>query len=94
MENYIREVLELCKLPYNEISKEYKVSCVGGKYVHITNFKKIIDYTDTKIVLKLSKKIKEIVGENLEIKQLNKGEIIIIGIINFFDLGGMHENKK
>jgi len=93
MENYIKEVVEICKLPFEEIGKDYKVILIGGKAIYICNYKKIIDYSLNKVVLKITNNTLEISGDNLEINQINKGEIIISGKIYSFGLGVVGEKK-
>lgn len=93
MENYIKEILSICKLPYSEIGGDYKVINIGGKAIYICNFKKIIDYSSIRVVLKIKNNTLEIGGENLVINQINKGEILISGIINSCNLGVVGEKK-
>lgn len=87
MDNYISELVSICKLPYDEILKDYKVIMLGDSAIYICNFKKIIDYSQTKVVLKTKKNSLEICGSNLKINQINKGEIIISGKIFSCEVG-------
>ena len=41
MENYIREIIDVCKLPFNEINKDIKVVQIGTSTIYICNFNKI-----------------------------------------------------
>ena len=81
MNNYINEIIDICKLPFDEISKDYKAIIIGGKCVYVSNYKKIIDYTMSKIVLKVFNGILEILGDEMKIQQINKKEIVICGKI-------------
>ena len=93
MENYIKEVINICRLPFDEISRDYKVIMLGGKAIYICNYKKIIDYSSNKVVLKIKNNTLEISGDVLEINQINKGEIVISGKIYSFGLGVISEKK-
>lgn len=83
MENYIEELLSICKLPISEIKNDCKIIQIGESLISVTNYKSIIDYTLDKVVLKIKEGLLEIVGENLIIKLINKSEIIICGKIKF-----------
>lgn len=84
MENYIREIIDVCKLPFNEINKDIKVVQIGTGTIYICNFKKIIDYSVEKIVLKCHRGVLEILGNGLSIAMINKREIVINGYIKSF----------
>lgn len=94
MNNYIRELLEVCGLPFDEVSRQYKVISIGGKMIYVSNFQRIIDYTTDRIVLKISRNTLEIVGKRMQIQQINKNEIVIQGEICSFSQGVNNENKK
>jgi len=93
MENYIREMVDICKLPFKEINNDFKVVQIGRSVIYISNYKKIIDYSDNKIVLKIKGNTLEIEGCSLQISQMNKNEIIIKGVINKFGMGIIDEEK-
>lgn len=93
MDNYIEEIINVTKLPFNEISKDVKVVMISNKILHISNFIKILDYNKEKLVLKINKNTLEIEGSNLTISLINKGEIIVKGDI--FKIGfGESVNEK
>lgn len=94
MENYISEIVNVCKLPFDEISKGYKLILLEGKIIYFSNYKKIVDYSSTKIVLKIHNNTFEINGQNLIISQINKGEIIVSGEIYSCGLGVVSEKKS
>ena len=93
MENYINEIAEICKLPFDEVLHTFKMIWLGRNGLCVTNYKKIIDYSSEKIILKVDKDFLEIGGNSLMISQLNKGEIVIAGKINSIVLGGANEKK-
>ena len=93
MNNYIKEIVEICKLPFSEIKDDYKILQVGSKLIYVCNFKRIIDYSDSRIVLKIKNNTLEIVGSGLKIKQIEKSEIIISGFIVSCGLGVVGDKK-
>ena len=84
MENYLNEIVSACKLPFSEVLSEFKVVQIGQKVIYICNFKKILDYSCNRIVLKAVKDVIEVVGSDLVISQIEKNEIIIKGEILSF----------
>ncbi|MGN0961832.1 MAG: YabP/YqfC family sporulation protein [Christensenellales bacterium] len=94
MDNYLNEICDICKLPFNEINQDFKVIQLGTKAIYVCNFKKIIDYSIGKVVLKIQKGTLEIIGNDLYISQINKSEIIIKGFIESFGVGVIDEKKK
>ena len=93
MENYISEIAAICKLPFDEARKTFKVIQIGTKSIYVCNFIKIIDYSREKIALKVTNNTLEITGSDLSILQINKSEIIIVGIIYSCGLGKVNEKK-
>jgi sporulation protein YqfC len=93
LNNYIKELIEICKLPYDEITHNYKIIQLGGKCIYVSNFKKIIDYMPSKIVLKIPYNTLEICGTDMMIEQINKNEILIRGCIQSFCQGVNNEKR-
>lgn len=81
MENYFKEIVEICGLPFNEVLKDVKIIFIGGKALYVSNYKKIVTYGKESIDLRVKGDIIHISGENMIIKQLDKNEIIISGKI-------------
>ena len=94
MENYIREIIDICKLPFGEIVKELKVVQLGNTAIYVCNFKKILDYTIDRVVLKCYKGVVEILGNDLTISMINKNEIVVKGLIKCFGLEVDNVNNK
>lgn len=94
MDNFIQELVEICKLPFSEIKNDFKVIQLGRYAIYVCNYKKIIDYSINKIILKVQKGTLEILGNELYISQINKGEIIVKGDIQSFGVGVIDEKKK
>lgn len=94
MDNFIGEILNICKLPFDEIVKDYKVIQLGRKAIYVCNFLKILDYSEEKILLKVAKGKLQILGEDLFISQINKKEIVVKGSIESFGMVVDEKNKK
>lgn len=94
MTNFISEIAGICKLPFSEILKDFKIIQLGKKAIYICNYKKIIDYSSEKVVLKIQGNTLEIGGKDLFISQINRGEIIIKGDIYNVGLGVIYEKDK
>lgn len=94
MDNYIEELTSIAKLPFNEITNDYKIIMLSNRVLYLCNFLKILEYSDYKIVVKVKKlKYLTINGENLQICQINTKEMIIKGIIAICDFGENDEKK-
>ena len=91
MTGFFEELTNIVGLPFDELSSGYKLELVAGKALSVTNYKKILIYTKNKIVLSLKHGIIEILGENLTIKQLDIGSIIVSGIIHSISDGEKNE---
>ena len=87
MENYIKEIIDICRLPFNEITTDFKIIWLGNNIIYVCNYKKLLDYSQERIVLKVNKTTLEISGNDIAIKQMNKGEIVITGRLNSICLG-------
>lgn len=94
MNNLISELIDIAKLPFNEVSSDFKIIMLSNKVLHISNFTKLLDYTNQKIVIKVNKKQNVIInGEDLKICQINKKELAIKGKILTCVLGDINEKK-
>lgn len=81
MENYIKELADICGLPFGEVTKDTKIIMIGTSMVYVGNYRKLLTYGEEKIDLRVKKDILHIVGENLTIKQMDKGEVVVVGKI-------------
>ena len=95
MDNYFNEIIGAVKLPFNEINKDTKIMLVGNKVLYVSNYIKILDYSTERIVVKVYKNILEILGQNISISQINRGEMIIKGTLNVIQYSeGNNEKNK
>ena len=93
MNNFIKEITGIAKLPFNEVLKDFKIIMISNKVMFVSNYIKILDYSEEKLVLRVYNNILEIQGENLFISQINKSEIVIKGRIDAYFLG-VNSDKK
>lgn len=94
MDNFLEELTSITKLPFNEIISDYKLIMISNKALYLCNFVKILDYSENKITIRVKKmRLLMILGENLQICQINKGEIVIKGNISSCDFGVSDEKK-
>lgn len=92
MNNYISEIIGICQLPLEEISKTLKIIQIGSKSVCVSNYIKILGYSDDLVDLKGHDEILHIDGKELKIKMLNKNEIVIAGKISSLRLEAYGRN--
>ncbi len=81
MENYLKEIIEICGLPFSEVLGDTKVIFIGGKALYVGNYRKVIAYGKDQIDLRIKKDVLHVLGDDLMIKQLDKNEIFIAGKI-------------
>ena len=82
MFNFIKEFSDLSGLPFSEVQNEHKVMLLGNRILWITNYVKILSYSNAKISLKIKGNVLHIEGLELYIKLLEKRELVIAGKIN------------
>lgn len=80
----------------NEIEKQSKVSdfgfgfsleCADARVLHVSGHKKILVFTASEILLLLKKQCISILGTSLRIKEMRKGELLVIGNIECIRFG-------
>ncbi len=81
MNNYFEEIINICKMPLKEITDELKIIQIGNRALYISNFKKLLEYGGEKITLKTKTGNFVIEGNDLFIRQANKGELMVSGNI-------------
>ena len=94
MDNYINELIDICKLPINEINNKFKIIYLGGDILYVSNYIKLLDYGCEKVVLKVKGNTIEILGLSLVIKLLNKKEILISGKIYSVSMGNVYDKQS
>lgn len=82
MHGFNEEYSSLLKMPINEVFADFKIIYTGGKVVEILNYVKIMKYTKEILVLKVRNNEVAIEGKNLQIKEMCKKDIIVIGLIS------------
>ncbi len=79
MIGFVKELTEITGLPFNEISKGFKVCLLDGNIVYVSNFIKILAYSSGKVVLKVKNNVLNVEGSEICISQLSNKEIILNG---------------
>lgn len=82
MKKFISELSEKTGLPFNEIKGDFRLIYVGGKFVQVINYLKILTYNSNLLLLKIMDNQLVVEGTNLIIEELNKREILLKGKIN------------
>ncbi len=92
MDNFVGELTEIAKLPFNEIYRDFKLIFLSNKIVYLSNFVKVLNYSYEKIDIRVNKnKCISFSGKDLQICQINRGEIIIKGVFAICDFGENNE---
>ena len=52
MENYIQELSKICKLSFDEVTKNFKIIQLGSYGVYICNYLRLLDYSSEEIVIR------------------------------------------
>lgn len=94
MNNFIQEIVDTCKLPFGEISKDFKIIWIGIKSLYICNYRKLVDYNTNRIVISTLRGVVEVMGEELVLRQINKGEMVVSGEIMSVSRGGVDGKKE
>lgn len=87
MFNLINEISDMSGLPINEAVGAYKYVNIGGRTVYVQNYKDVLSFNEEEIILKLKDGELKIIGENLNIKDLNLNSIVISGVISLIEKG-------
>ncbi len=80
MFGFVNELSQITGLPFDEISGGCNINW-RGRMVYISNFIKILSYSEEKILLKIKNNVLTIAGQNLVIAQLSPKEIVLKGDI-------------
>ena len=94
MQGFNDEYSNILKLPLNEVFNDFKIIFIGGKIIEILNYIKIVKYSEEFIILKVQNNEINIEGFNLQIKEMCKKDIVIIGSINKIYLSKELYNEK
>ena len=64
---------------------DFKV-IIKDNYLNIINYKEIVDFSSSQIIIKTNKKIIKIIGDNLIVSKMQDSEALITGNINKVEL--------
>ena len=59
---------------------------IKDNYLNIINYKEIVDFSSSQIIIKTNKKIIKIIGDNLIVSKMQDSEALITGNINKVEL--------
>ena len=82
MHGFNEEYSNLLKLPFNEVFADFKIIFLGGKVIEVLNYIKILTYSKDLIILKVKNNEVAIEGKDLQIKEMCKKDIIVVGLIS------------
>ncbi len=89
---FIKELLKYMDADVSTLVGEFKLTLIGTRALFIQNYIKILNYSSNKIVFKIKNDILTVVGENFEIKEMGKQEIIVVGtVFSILSERGQHE---
>ncbi len=81
MNSIIEELSKYLSVPFNEVL-DFKYVVINNNIVNISGYKKILTYSTEKVALSVKKNELIIEGNDLKIKELDKGNIVLVGKIN------------
>ncbi|MBQ4558109.1 MAG: YabP/YqfC family sporulation protein [Clostridia bacterium] len=82
MLSYLDELVDVAKLPLAELKSATTISLVNSQILLVNNYIKILTYSDTYVALKIKNNELIIEGSNIQIKELNKHDILLQGYFN------------
>ncbi|MBR4745645.1 MAG: YabP/YqfC family sporulation protein [Clostridia bacterium] len=94
MFNYLDELYELSGCKASDFADKFKIIMLSNSVVYVSGFLKILSYSDELIVLKVKSDELNIEGKKMNIKSLDKEEIIIKGNITKFFLSKGENSEK
>ncbi len=81
MINFLKEIADVANLPLEEANRVVAVTMLSNRAVMINNYKKILTYNDSHVVLKVVDDELVVDGKDIAIKQLTKQDIYLVGDI-------------
>lgn len=71
----------------NDFGSGFSIECVDGKVIHVSGHKKVLSFSKTEVLLLVKKNCICVLGNQLQIKEMRKGEILIVGDIDSVKFG-------
>lgn len=81
MSGVLEELSKYLTVPFSEVL-DFKYTVVSNNIISVTGYKKILNYSADQVVLSIKNNQLEISGKNLKIKELYKGNLVLVGNIN------------
>lgn len=79
MQGFLNEISTLTEIPFDYLSGNFKITILSFDVVYISNFIKILSYSNEQVTLKVKNNTLNIYGENISISQLSPKELILKG---------------
>ena len=78
---FVNEILKYVDSDFSTLMGEVKLSLIGTRAISVQNYKKILSYSNSKIIFLVKNKEWIVEGENFKISEMGLKEIIIVGNI-------------
>lgn len=92
MFGFLEELSQISDIPFNVINGKFKICLLGENLVYLSNFIKVLSYSQEKMSFKVKNNVINIEGQNLQISQISPKEIILKG--NILNIGLERSVKK
>ncbi len=86
MFSFIDDISRLTGLPFDDLSKGFRVINISNRAVYVEGYKGLIDAESGEMNIKLKKGVIKVTGRNLRIKNLNLETLLIIGEIQNLEM--------
>lgn len=86
MFNFFEEISNLTGLPFDDLSKGFRVINISNRAVYVEGFTGLIDTESGEMNIKLKKGVIKLCGKNLKIKNLNLDSLLVVGEIHSVEM--------
>lgn len=78
----LKKVFDIFDIPYDSVGNLPRITVLGEEEAYIENFLSLEEYKKNSVKLKCKNSVIDISGENLYIKAIKEGSVLICGKIN------------
>ncbi len=86
MFNFFDEISQLTGLPFDNLSKGFRLINLSNRALYVEGYTGLIDAENGEMNIKLKKGIVRLTGKNLKIKNLNLGSLLVVGEIQTVEM--------